>query len=500
VDVRVEVRCERHHAARAAETARQAPHAGVEGVLEALHGVRHGPPEGVDGLRRIAHRAQDGARRHAAAHEEQVGAVEVLRLVDEHGVVRRRREAVVEGVVHRVLLVEDVAVPQHGLQHGQRQGERTQGVEVREPRAVAGVVDEPLHAEPLRQGARAALCDARRAQPRPRVVRLAGLHGAPLPPAAAAADEAQGERVDGVHVGDAGSQAAPHARARVLIELEQQDAGRRADRAQAVHQRHEGAALAAAGDRLEHDVLRGRYGGGGGRLHAADHGVDDAALLVGENDVVHFFFFYGPCAAPLRDRGGAPYKERPDRTGPMSYHFTFDDREDPLLAAFGSRTAGLPDVVVERKRLDMGDVLIQRRDADGRCDGPLIVVERKQVNDLMSSRPAVPFRPGRRPKTGPLRALRRSTGGAVQPHAAVADAARGRVRVDGGGHRGRGQPLHVQVLRGPRAQVQALREAGGRGCTLVCARRSRGPRRDVPAAGTGHCARGAAARDAHLQR
>ena len=57
---------------------------------------------------------------------------------------------------------------------------------------------------------------------------------------------------------------------------------------------------------------------------------------------------------------------------------TFDDREHAVRAAFAGRIQGREDVVVECRRLEMGDVHIQ-------CGSPLIVVERKQVSDLMSS-------------------------------------------------------------------------------------------------------------------
>ena len=60
--------------------------------------------------------------------------------------------------------------------------------------------------------------------------------------------------------------------------------------------------------------------------------------------------------------------------------FSFDDREHTLKAAFAQRIQGRDDIRMESTRLNMGDVVIQKTDTS-----PLIVVERKQVFDLMSS-------------------------------------------------------------------------------------------------------------------
>lgn len=65
---------------------------------------------------------------------------------------------------------------------------------------------------------------------------------------------------------------------------------------------------------------------------------------------------------------------------------TFDDREHSVRSAFAKRIEGRTDVQMECRRLEMGDVLIQNIIPDGTTrQGPMIVVERKQVNDLMSS-------------------------------------------------------------------------------------------------------------------
>ena len=64
----------------------------------------------------------------------------------------------------------------------------------------------------------------------------------------------------------------------------------------------------------------------------------------------------------------------------------FDDREHTLYAAFTKRTTQRADIVAESRRLDMGDVLIQKTTPDkGTREGPVIIVERKQVHDMMNS-------------------------------------------------------------------------------------------------------------------
>ena len=64
----------------------------------------------------------------------------------------------------------------------------------------------------------------------------------------------------------------------------------------------------------------------------------------------------------------------------------FDDREHTLYAAFTKRTTERTDIVVESRRLDMGDVLIQKTTTEqGTREGPVIIVERKQVHDTMNS-------------------------------------------------------------------------------------------------------------------
>jgi ERCC4-type nuclease len=63
----------------------------------------------------------------------------------------------------------------------------------------------------------------------------------------------------------------------------------------------------------------------------------------------------------------------------MITNFTFDDREHNLQTAFTKRIQGRTDLHMECKRLNMGDVIIEKE------GGPLIIIERKQVNDLMCS-------------------------------------------------------------------------------------------------------------------
>ena len=60
--------------------------------------------------------------------------------------------------------------------------------------------------------------------------------------------------------------------------------------------------------------------------------------------------------------------------------FVFDDRESTLQGAFEVRTKERPDVRIERRRLEMGDVVI------GTEQAPVaVIVERKEVTDLMNS-------------------------------------------------------------------------------------------------------------------
>lgn len=61
---------------------------------------------------------------------------------------------------------------------------------------------------------------------------------------------------------------------------------------------------------------------------------------------------------------------------------TFDDREQLLIDAFSRRVAGRSDVSFLTKRLDMGDVVIEPQ---APATGPIVVVERKHVRDLMGS-------------------------------------------------------------------------------------------------------------------
>lgn len=59
--------------------------------------------------------------------------------------------------------------------------------------------------------------------------------------------------------------------------------------------------------------------------------------------------------------------------------FVFDDRERELIEAFRQRSVNRTDITMTVRRLDMGDVLVQKQ------DGPPVVVERKHVADVMSS-------------------------------------------------------------------------------------------------------------------
>jgi hypothetical protein len=61
--------------------------------------------------------------------------------------------------------------------------------------------------------------------------------------------------------------------------------------------------------------------------------------------------------------------------------FVFDDRETVLAAAFRARAEGRADVDVVQRRLDLGDVLLD----DVAEGGTVVLVERKQVRDLMAS-------------------------------------------------------------------------------------------------------------------
>ena len=68
---------------------------------------------------------------------------------------------------------------------------------------------------------------------------------------------------------------------------------------------------------------------------------------------------------------------------------TLDDREHGLRRVFALRVEGRSDIRMECRRLDMGDVLIEKTISGPNNalvrEGPIIVVERKQVMDLMSS-------------------------------------------------------------------------------------------------------------------
>jgi ERCC4-type nuclease len=61
--------------------------------------------------------------------------------------------------------------------------------------------------------------------------------------------------------------------------------------------------------------------------------------------------------------------------------FIFDDREHAAKVAFAARIKGRDDIAMESRRLDMGDIIIQ----DSNAVSPVIIVERKQVADLMNS-------------------------------------------------------------------------------------------------------------------
>ena len=65
----------------------------------------------------------------------------------------------------------------------------------------------------------------------------------------------------------------------------------------------------------------------------------------------------------------------------MNIRVTFDDREHAIKEAFTACIAGREDVQMDSRRLDMGDIIIQ----PAQSTTPLVVVERKQVTDLMSS-------------------------------------------------------------------------------------------------------------------